>query len=299
MDKKKILAAAIASTVGFGAFTMSLSYIDVDTVVSEYKNTVNGDFWQKTLTVTGGNSNNTAGSNKQENKDSGVKTESGNMNASPETKEVIAMNDEDFWNLISEGRYKSYEEASTDYNTNRTQAHSFWEGVVTSVEVPVWKWSDASKTQKVESKVSITVNKHLTSFWVDFFTDLHNLPEKYVMISIGGFSVRSKNNGSANPGMSSHSFGTTVDINPDSKGMGSRPAGIGDGIPWADINKVPEPLKSEVCALNSDWFELAKSYNLNWGGLWTPGSQDPMHFSIVGDGAKKNEVNYNMRGDTQ
>lgn len=61
MDKKKILAAAIASTVGFGAFTMSLSYIDIDTVVSEYKNTVNGDFWQKTLTVTGGNSNNTSG----------------------------------------------------------------------------------------------------------------------------------------------------------------------------------------------------------------------------------------------
>lgn len=226
----------------------------------------------------------------------GGSSSSGGSNMTAGTQEVINMDDTTFWKFISNNRFSSYQEASAAYKQNQANEKAFWTGQVTHVTVPCWKWKNGY-SEKTAATCTIQVNKALVPFFTDFMTDLYNLPEKYVIVSVGGFSPRLKNNGSSNPGLSAHTFGSTLDINAYVKGMGSVPVkGPETGVPFRSSAGLSEPEKSQCCTLDNSWFDLAKRYELNWGGLWSYASQDPMHFSIVGDGAKKRQVNYNPRG---
>lgn len=293
-NKHKALLAVLGCGVGLGIFTLSTSYSNLEAVMQEYRSTTDGSYIQKHQVV---DKEIILGKAENPNQEQGAGGGSGTSigNISEETESIIALDDASFWKLISDNRFSSYEEASAAWRANESSEKNFWNGQVTKVEVPRWVFGE--NNIKVSSTVTITVNKHLTKFWTDFMTDLYNLPEKYVITSAGGFAPRLKNNGSKNPGLSSHTFGTTLDINANEDGMGSYAAGYGTkGIPFASSKNLSEPTKSLVCTLDNSWFELMKTYELNWGGLWSTNSLDPMHFSIVGDGAKKREVNYTPRG---
>lgn len=208
---------------------------------------------------------------------------------SSETSEIIGMTDTEVWQLISGGRYRSYDEANRAAAGNYNAEKKYWMSLLVSVSVPCWKWADADDYSKgkVSSTVVITVNRYLEQYFVDFMTDLYNLPEQYVITDIGGFSWRKKNNGTGTSKMSAHSFGAVLDINWTIDGMGSYAAwGTESGIPWNTIDGLSEPSLSCCCTYGSSWQALAAEYDLDWGGSWSRGSLDPMHFSLVGDNKK-------------
>ena len=221
---------------------------------------------------------------------------------SASTKEIIKMKDKEIWKLMSEGKYSSYEEAnSAARGAGFSRERKFWTGLLTTVTVPCWKFKDINDISKGKksSTVKIMVNKHLKDYFKDFMTDLYNLPEKYVIYSIGGFSFRAKNNGTGTSNLSGHSFGGTLDINPQVYGMGSGPMErrINKKKPNGDIN-CGHPFKGRkglngwcaacCCTFGSDWEKLAWDYGLYWGGHFSESYLDPMHFSLVGDGKKEN-----------
>lgn len=205
------------------------------------------------------------------------------------TSSVIAMSDAEVWRLISEGRFSSYREANGAAAKSWQTEKEFWEDLLTSIEVPIWKWADASDYSqgKVSSTATITVNRYLAEYFADFMTDLYNLPEQYVITDIGGFSFRTKNNGTSSTSLSAHSFGAVLDINYSVNGMKSYAAwGTEEGIPWNTSSGLTEPELSCCCTYDNSWYKLAIEYDLDWGGSWSRGSLDPMHFSLVGDNKK-------------
>lgn len=203
-----------------------------------------------------------------------------NPTVSASVQEIINMSESQVWQLISEGKYSSYDEANKAAQANKTTEEKFWSGMLVQVEVPIWKWSDSSKTSKVSSTTKIQVNKHLSEYYKSFMTDLYNAPEQYVILIVGGYNFRTKNTASGpSKNYSGHSFGATLDINWNSDGMGLK------DTPYKE-SSLSEPLKSEVCSAGSNWYNIAKKYDLDWGGNWSQKSLDPMHFSLVGDNNK-------------
>lgn len=203
-----------------------------------------------------------------------------NPTVSASVQEIINMSESQVWQLISEGKYSSYDEANKAAQANKTTEEKFWYGMLVQVEVPIWKWSDSSKTSKVSSTTKIQVNKHLSEYYKSFMTDLYNAPEQYVILIVGGYNFRTKNTASGpSKNYSGHSFGATLDINWNSDGMGL------NDTPYKE-SSLSEPLKSEVCSAGSNWYNIAKKYDLDWGGNWSQKSLDPMHFSLVGDNKK-------------
>ena len=203
-----------------------------------------------------------------------------NPTVSASVQEIINMSESQVWQLISEGKYSSYDEANKAAQANKTTEEKFWSGMLVQVEVPIWKWSDSSKTSKVSSTTKIQVNKHLSEYYKSFMTDLYNAPEQYVILIVGGYNFRTKNTASGpSKNYSGHSFGATLDINWNSDGMGLK------DIPYKE-SSLSEPLKSEVCSAGSNWYNIAKKYDLDWGGNRSQKSLDPMHFSLVGDNKK-------------
>lgn len=203
-----------------------------------------------------------------------------NTTVSTSVQEIINMSESQVWQLISEGKYSSYDEANKAAQANKTTEEKFWSGMLVQVEVPIWKWSDSSKTSKVSSTTKIQVNKHLSEYYKSFMTDLYNAPEQYVILIVGGYKFRTKNTASGpSKNYSGHSFGATLDINWNSDGMGLK------DTPYKE-SSLSEPLKSEVCSAGSNWYNIAKKYDLDWGGNWSQKSLDPMHFSLVGDNKK-------------
>jgi hypothetical protein len=196
---------------------------------------------------------------------------------SASVEQIINMSDKQVWELISEGKYSSYDEANRAAKANPLTEKAFWSGLLVQVEVPVWKWSDDSKTSKMSSTTKIQVNKYLAEYYKSYMTDLYNAPEQYVISLVGGFNFRPKNTASGkSSNYSGHSFGATLDINWNTDGMG-----LGE-TPY-NASSISEPLKSEVCTVGGSWYNIAKTYNLDWGGCWSKSSLDPMHFSLVGD----------------
>lgn len=199
---------------------------------------------------------------------------------SASVQEIINMSESQVWQLISEGKYSSYDEANKAAQANKSTEEKFWSGMLVKVEVPIWKWSDSSKTSKVSSTTTIQVNKHVAEYFKSFMTDLYNAPEQYVILIVGGYNFRTKNTASGpSKNYSGHSFGATLDINWNTDGMGLK------DTPYKE-SSLSEPLKSEVCSACSNWYNIAKKYDLDWGGNWSQKSLDPMHFSLVGDNKK-------------
>lgn len=215
----------------------------------------------------------------------------GEFTACADTKKIIKMSDKECWQLLSGGKFSSYMECK---NISKAACKKYFK--VENIKVKVWKFKDRNDPDKGKKSatVDICVNKALTQYFTDFFNDLYNCPEQWVIESVGGYCVRTKNNGSGASNLSGHSFGGTVDINPTLYGMGSVAAGDGHsnygwcsgiacGHHYSTLEGEKEPMKSGCCASDSSWAEVAKKYRLDWGGNWSERYQDSMHFSLVGD----------------
>lgn len=215
-------------------------------------------------------------------------------NMSKETADILAMDDAEFWYYLTDGRITSHVAAGEAYRQNASEEKAYWEDSVGMVEVPIWKWKDGTHAEKISSTMNIKVNEKMFVFFTDYFTDLYNLPEKYVIVSVGGFDIRGKNDGTGAFKLSAHSYGTTVDINAFEDGMGSVAAGDKtQGKPFNSSVGLKEPQLSQTCTYDNSWFKLAEEYQFNWGGLWSDRYTDPMHFSLIGDSGKlKGTVDY-------
>lgn len=225
-----------------------------------------------------------------------------NVVLSADVEKIINMSTEEVFLLISEGKYKSYDEANRDFLNNFSASQAFWTQFLVYVEVPTWAWENKGDyTSKVTVNRKIYVNKYLAEYFSSFMTDLYNLPEKYVIKDLGGFSFRAKNNDSGRYDISGHSFGATLDINSTTYGMGSYPASKYSpaGLPFKTRKGLSEPFASECCTQDSDWFQLALKYGLDWGGSWTKDSLDPMHFSLVGDNDREAPWRGKIRAEGQ
>lgn len=216
---------------------------------------------------------------------------------SDDTKKILGLSDEATWQLISDGRFSSYNEANqavkdelaekglefTDDNLKLTDEYNFWNGQLVSITVPAWEYTDGSMGAKKSTTVTVQVNKALSQYFTDFLTDLYNCSNQYVIQEIGGYNFRGKNTASGySPNLSGHSFGATLDINWSTEGMC-----LGDA-PFQYTFNLEEPVKSRACAVESPWNSLVRMYELDWGGNWSSGSLDPMHFSLVGDNPRAN-----------
>ena len=201
-------------------------------------------------------------------------------------EKIINMSETEIWKLISEGKFASNAEASAYYKQNgKAATEKFWKDLMVEIEVPAWKWKDNTKKDKIEGKITLLVNKHVSEYFKAYMTDLYNLPEKYVIEASGGYYFRAKNNGTGTASLSAHSFGTAIDLNAFLDGMGSVPAGSPSiyGVPYNTSNGLQEPKLSTCCTFDNSWYKLAMKYKLDWGGNWSYNSLDPMHFSLVGD----------------
>jgi hypothetical protein len=109
---------------------------------------------------------------------------------------------------------------------------------------------------KTPSGKSVTVNKAAAEAFQGFLGELEGTG--YKINSIGGFAgADRKKRGQSS--LSEHAYGNAIDINPGKNAMG----GKGTDMP-ANVK------------------EIAAKYGLVWGGDWSGGSYDPMHFQWGG-----------------
>lgn len=210
-------------------------------------------------------------------------------------EEMLNWSDEEKWYNLTGGRYKSRAEATARYHDNFEEEKAYWDNYVVTIKVPIWEWADRSKTAVIEREKHLKVNPNLATYWTNFFTDLHEAPEHYVINSLGCYNYRAAVNASSS--ISAHAMGCAVDINPSSDGMGYRyTAGEGSDVwkPWRSVNDIPPDkayLKQEVCCFDSTWRDISNSYKLNWGATWT--NPDGMHFSFPAfDGGSSSNIVY-------
>lgn len=220
-----------------------------------------------------------------------------NVNQSASTLQILAMDTDEIWAYISEGRYSTKAEARSDAVANFNDCKEYWESLYYTTEVPVWVWGNKEKTEIVSSTKKITCNRNLVVFWTDFFTDLYNCTDQYVMEDIQGPNWRwvSGKDGEA---VSMHSYGIAFDINPATSYTGDSflPMGL-NSKPYSAPDKLPyDQWRHTVCTFSSSWLEVAKEYNLSWGGTWQS-RYDNMHFSMPGGDTDKDKTVYvNQRG---
>ena len=204
------------------------------------------------------------------------------INQSASTSQILAMSTDQIWEYISEGRYTTKDAARADAKANYSECKEFWESMYYTVEVPVWVWGDSEKQTIVESTKKITCNRNLAIFWTDFFTDLHNCSDQYVMNEILA-PVWRWVSGMEGVAVSMHSYGIAFDINPSTKHDGDSfmPMAL-YSPPYSSPDKLPyDEWRHTVCTFSSSWLEVAKSYKLSWGGTWSS-RHDNMHFSMPG-----------------
>lgn len=214
------------------------------------------------------------------------------VNQSASTAQILALDTNGVWNYISEGKYATKEEARTDAKEHFDECKEFWESLYYTVEVPVWVWDDSAKQTIVSSTKKITCNRNLAIFWTDFFTDLYNCPEQYVMEDIQGPNWRWVA-GKDGVAVSMHSYGIAFDINPATSHAGDsfKPMGL-NSPPYSSPDRLPyDEWRHTVCTFTSSWLEVARQYNLSWGGTWQS-RYDNMHFSMPGGDTDKEKTVY-------
>lgn len=131
-----------------------------------------------------------------------------------------------------------------------------------TTSVPIW---DGSK----ETTMNLKVNKKLQELWKGIFTELTAMKFPINNGSTYAYSYRNKNGGT---GLSSHAYGSSIDINPGSNPqIQERHNTGGTYAPGSD----PKSVTPAVVA-------LFKKYGFKWGGDWKS-KKDYMHFTLTGD----------------
>ena len=195
-----------------------------------------------------------------------------------EVLDILALTEKGAWKLVTNGKY---DHKPVPGSITQNQASK----LMSTIQVRVWHWKGDRGYDKKEVKVSITVNKQLIKYWKSYFEDVFNDESKPVISSVSCYCFRINTPGTA---LSSHSFGTAIDINPSSPGNGY------GQVPYTQAawDALPESRgKYESLYEGCPIVTIAqKSYGLNWGGTWS-GSKDGMHLSFVGDGRTRETLN--------
>lgn len=293
---RTVLGVISALCVTFSLPMMVVLFLSL-ALIGSVAGTISGGKISAGHTYVGGSAGAESETDEEEGK-KGYVTGNWSINQSATTAQILNMTTDQVWAYISEGRYSGKKEARDDAKANFDEAKQFWESMYMTAEVPVWSWGNSAKTEIVPSTKKITCNRNLVVFWTDFFTDLYNCSDQYVMEDIQGPNWRWVS-GKPGEAVSMHSYGIAFDINPSTSHSESSflPMGL-NSKPYSSPDKLPyDQWRHTVCTFNSSWLSVAREYKLSWGGTWSS-RYDNMHFSMPGgDTDIDNTVYINQRGE--
>lgn len=211
----------------------------------------------------------------------------------PQDIYIINLTENDAWNFISNGIYKSY--PSTSYAQNAEKLAELKNTNTETITVKCWYWSNPSDNSDM-SKTTVTktfaVNSKLAETFQHIFQDIYDNESKPVIniadAGMGTWVLRGKSHKSSNT-MSAHSLGVCIDINPSTGSFYVNGTWYGNAygqkaMPYSIWKQLPECHKKyHVIYDGSPIVEIFKAYGFYWGGDWKSGT-DCMHFAYLGDG---------------
>ena len=224
--------------------------------------------------------------------DVGATTNNSNSNldltiTDPDIQEILAKTDEEVWKALTGGLLSSRPDDKSPSNADEIEAAVRKQ--IVDITVPIRTWenpSDDSNLNMKDSEATIQVNSFLEKFWIGFFNDLYKNCPKFAIVDVGCFRIDGL--GARQIGFkSAHTYGAAVDINPDKAGNT-----YGSTAPYSksEWEALPENhLKYQIIYKDSPMVQVAQAYTLNWGGSWSHGTYDIMHFSFVCDGKTRAE----------
>lgn len=218
------------------------------------------------------------------------------LNASDKT--IAMLSENDAWNYISNGIWKSYPKGS--FKQYASDLEKLKQTNTETITVKCWYWKNP-KDDKDLSKTTVTktfaVNSKLADTFRHIFEDIYNHPSKPIInIADGGMGtwvLRGKNHNSNNS-MSAHSLGAAIDINPSTGSFNINGSWYGNAYGqkvmtasmWRQLPEVQK--KYHVLYNGCPIVEIFKSYGFYWGGDWNS-TKDVMHLSYIGDGSNSRE----------
>ena len=154
---------------------------------------------------------------------------------------------------------------------------------MTNVTVNVWKMN--SDGSKYASTASISIHKYLADDVYNIFQQIFNDPEQFPIQSIGGARFTDTMR---------HSWGAAIDINSNYNCEANTRSGyvrITAGSGWWPVGtertdyagSLTEASPYSISA-GSSVVRAFADYGWGWGGSWSGGSKDYMHFSILSSG---------------
>lgn len=164
-----------------------------------------------------------------------------------------------------------------------------------SVSVPVWQFKNynpnSTDLTKEDKTISVQCSKYMVPLVKQIFKEIHDSPDKPVIMYAGGLKVRAMNNGTSSNGRvtSTHSYGGTIDINAYAGGSqiiwnwnGSRNNTTKPyPVSAAAWNNLPHNQYKYLCLYDGCTIvSTFEKYGFYWGGRWSSAACDPMHFSV-------------------
>lgn len=161
-----------------------------------------------------------------------------------------------------------------------------------SVQVEVWQWANPGTDDltKVSKTININCCKTLHPIVKQIFAEIYADSSQPVITCAGGYNVRPMNNSSSTSSTSTHSYGGTIDINYNKQQGGrvewnwnSNNGSAEKPYPRSkeEWDSLPEgQYKYECIYEGCPIVQYFEKYGLRWGGSWSIGYCDPMHFSI-------------------
>ena len=177
------------------------------------------------------------------------------------------------WRVLTGGTASSLGEAF------RSQAAC--DELMTTITVNVWDFENRYSMNKVTKPLTLRVNKYVAAYYAEAFEEIYRRPEQPVISPSGTYAYYYRANVN-NPGvLSTHSFGSAIDINP---------AYNRNGVPkksYEEWMQMPEGSIAERQAKAYTLYDgcpivqvLKHEYSLGWGGNYS-GTPDTMHFEFT------------------